>query len=218
VPEQESGDDSGNEEEDEVGLPQVAALEALGALDLADRRRPDHREQHEDGEHVDHQREPALVTEPGEGRVLVDGADHGDHDRGEEDEEAPEDRRVDDAGDQPLEEFALAEDDGGLVLRARAEVVVARRGLAHPDEGYEQSRTTGKEEAGDGERRGERDGSERDVYRPAPARIAPPAAARIAPPAAARIAPPAAARIALPAAARIAPPATIRTAPASARR
>ncbi len=71
---------------------------------------------------------------------------------------------MDDAGDEALKELALAEDDGGLVLRAGGDVAEALGGLAHADEGYEQPRTTGKEEAGDGERRGEREGSDRDVY------------------------------------------------------
>ena len=40
------------------------------------------------------------------------------HDRREEDDEAPEDERVDEAGDEALEELPLAEDDRRLVAHA----------------------------------------------------------------------------------------------------
>jgi hypothetical protein len=96
--------------------------------------------------------------------VLVDRADHGDDDRGEEDEEAPEDGGVDEAGDESLEQLALAEDDGGFVSGALGEIAESRGGLAHPDEIQEELGTTGKEEAGDGERRGESKRSGQDVY------------------------------------------------------
>ena len=84
----------GDHGQDEVGLAEVAALEALRALDLADAERPDHAEQHGHREHVDQQREPALVAEPRQRGVLAHRPDHRDDDRREEDDEAPEDQRV----------------------------------------------------------------------------------------------------------------------------
>ncbi len=79
---------------------------------------------------------------PSHGSVAlpVHRADHRDHDRGEEDEEAPEDRRVDQAGHEPLEQLPLAEHDHGLVLDALRHVVEALDRLAEPHEIHEQLR------------------------------------------------------------------------------
>jgi hypothetical protein len=96
--------------------------------------------------------------------VLVDRADHGDHDRREEDEEAPEDRGVDEARDKTLEELALSEDDHGLVAGAGGDVAAALDGAAGADEVDEELRTTGKEEAARREGGGEDDRSGGDVY------------------------------------------------------
>ena len=52
------------------------------------------------------------------------------------------------------------------LLGALAELAGAVRRLAAFDEVHQQFRTAGEEEAGDGERRGEGDGSDRDVYEP----------------------------------------------------
>ena len=100
VPEQQRRDDPGDHGQDQVGLAEVAALEARGPLELADRHRGEHAGQHEHGEDVHEQREPALVAEPRQRGVAVHRADHRDHDRGEEDEEAPEDRGVHQARDR----------------------------------------------------------------------------------------------------------------------
>ena len=119
--------------------------------------RADHAGQHEHGEDVDEQREPALVAEPRQRRVAVDRPDHRDHDRREEDEEAPEDRRVDQAGDEPLEQLALAEDDLGLVAHPPGHVVEAVRRLAHPHQPDEQLGAAREEEAADRERGSQRE-------------------------------------------------------------
>jgi hypothetical protein len=96
--------------------------------------------------------------------VLVDRPDHRDDDRGEEDEEAPEDRRVDQPRDESLEQLALAEHDHRLVLDAPGHVIEALDRLAEPDERDEQARPAGEQGAADGEQRGERERSGRDVY------------------------------------------------------
>ena len=67
------------------------------------------------------------VAEPRQRRVLRDGADQRHHDRREEDEEAPEDERVDQARDEPLEQLLLAEHDDRLVAHALRHVVEALR-------------------------------------------------------------------------------------------
>jgi hypothetical protein len=104
------------------------------------------------------------MAQPRQRRVLVDGADHRDDDRGEEDQEAPEDRRVDEAGDGALEQLALAEDDDCLVPDPIRNVVEARDGLPEPDEIDEQLGPPGEQRPADGEQRGERERSGRDVY------------------------------------------------------
>ena len=164
VPEQQRRDDPGDQGEDQVGLAQVAALEARRPLDLADRHGADHADQHEHGEHVDHQREPALVPEPRQRGVAANGADHRDHDRGEEDQEAPEDRGVDQARHEALEQLLLAEHDHGLVLDPLRHVVEALDRLAEPHEVHEQLRAAAEQRARHREHRGERERSERDVY------------------------------------------------------
>ena len=69
VPEEEGRDDSGDEREDQVGLAEVAALEALRPPDLADPERRRDADEHEHAEEVDEQREPALALEPAERRT-----------------------------------------------------------------------------------------------------------------------------------------------------
>ena len=104
------------------------------------------------------------MAEPRQRRVLVDGADHRDHDRREEDEEAPEDGGVDEAGHEALKQLPLAEHDHGLVADALRHVVEALDRLAEPDERDEQLRAAVEERAADREERGERERSKRDVY------------------------------------------------------
>jgi hypothetical protein len=98
--------------------------------------------------------------------VLVDGADHRDHDRGEEDEEAPEDRRVDDAGDDALKQLPLAEHDDGLVPDPLGRVAEAVDRLAEPDQIDEQPGPAIEERAADGKERGKRERSGGEVYEP----------------------------------------------------
>ena len=95
--------------------PRWLPSKRAGPLDLADRDGADHAHQHEHGEHVHHQREPALVAEPRQRGVAAHRADHRDHDRGEEHQEAPEDGGVDQPGHEALEQLPLAEHDHGLV-------------------------------------------------------------------------------------------------------
>jgi hypothetical protein len=149
VPQQQRGDDPGDHRQDEVGLAEVAALEALRAHDLADVRRDADADQHERREHVRQQREPALMPQPRERRLAVDDADHRDDDRRQQDHEAPEDERVHEARQEPLEQLLLAEDDHGLLAHPPLHVVVTvDPGLVtHPHETDEQVRPP-REQAG----------------------------------------------------------------------
>ena len=164
VPEQQRRHDPGDHRQNQVGLAEVAALEARRTLDLADDHRSDHPGQHQHREHVHEQREPALVAEPRQGGVAVDRADHRDHDRGEQDEEAPEDGRVDQAGHESLQQLALAEHDLRLVAHARWNFVEALGRLAHPDEVDEQLGAAREQRAAHGEGSGQRQRSGQDRY------------------------------------------------------
>ena len=127
VPEEQRKDDARDQPEDHVRLADVRALEALRPNDGAVHDRGDDADEHEQDEHVDEEREPALRREPRNALVLVDRGDHRHHDRREEHEEAPEDERVHQARHEPLQELALAEHDRRLVPHAPLHVVAAGR-------------------------------------------------------------------------------------------
>ena len=157
VPEQQRQDDAGDPGEDQVGLAEVAALEAARAHDLADVERGRDADQHEHREDVDEQPEPALVPEPRDRRLAVDDADHRDDDRREQDEEAPEDERVHQPGHELLQQLALPEHDDRLLAHARSDRVgaVDPRRLAHPHEPHEQAGPAREDAAEERQRRDE---------------------------------------------------------------
>jgi hypothetical protein len=70
VPQEERRDDARDERENEVGLAEVASLEASGSLHLADPERRYDAGEHEHGEEVDEEGVPALLLEPEERGVL----------------------------------------------------------------------------------------------------------------------------------------------------
>ena len=90
-------------------------------------------------------------AEPRQRLALRDGADQRHHDRREEDEEAPEDERVDQAGAEPLEQLLLPEHDDRLVAHALRDVVEPLHRLAEPDEPGEQERAAAEQRARDAE-------------------------------------------------------------------
>ena len=152
VPDNERDDDPRDQAEDQVGLAAVAALEARGPLHLADPDRRDDAHEHEHREDVHQERKPALVPEPEQRRAAGDHGDHRHHDRGEEDEEAPEDERVHEAGDEPLQELPLAEHEHRPVAGTPRQVVETFDRLPHPDEPGEQQRPAREEPAANRER------------------------------------------------------------------
>jgi hypothetical protein len=172
VPEQERGDDAGDEREDEVGLAEVTALETTRALDLPDRERGHDADQDERDEHVDEELEPALALEPEERRlrrehgVAIDDPDDRQQDGGEEHEEAPEDEGVHEARPEALQELPLAEDDRRLVARAPLEIVEAIDGLPHADEAHEEEHSAPGEPAARHDGRGKGDGRDCGAYCP----------------------------------------------------
>ena len=162
MPEHERRHDPGDQRQDQVGLTEVTALEAGGTLRLADQECAQDTDQDEHGEQVDHEREPALAPEPGQRRVAVDRPDQRDQDRRQEDEKAPEDDRVQRAGDEALEQLPLAEHDLRLCAQALRQVVEALDRLAAADEPPEQPGTPREERARDGEQRRQRERGRED--------------------------------------------------------
>ena len=111
MPEEQRDDDAADQEQDRVGLDDVAAGEPARPLHFADHECRDHAREHEEREDVDEQRVPALAAEPWERGVLVDHADHRDEDGREQHDEAPEDGRMHEARPQSLQKLALSNDD-----------------------------------------------------------------------------------------------------------
>ena len=96
--------------------------------------------------------------EPGGERLLaIDDRDDRHEDRREENEEAPEDERVHEAGAEPLQELALPEHDRRLVPDPHREVRHAADRLARADEPREEEGAPGEERARDRDRDDERD-------------------------------------------------------------
>ena len=75
VPQEERRHDPRDERQDQVGLADVAALEPGRPLHLADHERRDDAGEHEHGEDVHEEREPALASEPRDRRILRDDRD-----------------------------------------------------------------------------------------------------------------------------------------------
>ena len=169
VPEQQRQHDQRDQPEDEVGLAEVAALEPLRPLHLADPERGGDADEHEHDEEVDEECEPALRSEPRQRLALRDRADQRHHDRREQDQEAPEDERVDEAGAEALEQLLLAEHDDRLVAHPLRHVVEALHRLAEPDEPGEQERAAAEQRARDAEDDEEGEGGDGGAHRASPA-------------------------------------------------
>ena len=172
VPEQQRQHDQRDQPEDEIGLTEVAALEPLRPLHLADPERGGDADEDEHDEEVDEECEPALRSEPRQRLALRDRADQRHHDRGEQDEEAPEDERVDEAGAEALEQLPLAENDDRLVAHPLGHVVEPLHRLAEPDEAGEEERPAAEQGARDAEDEQEGEGREGGAHRLQPGRQA----------------------------------------------
>jgi hypothetical protein len=149
--------------QDQVRLAEVAALEPARPHDLADVQRRRHADQRQHAEDV----RQRVVPRPVRRRLRVDDLDHRDEDRREQHDERPEDERVHQARDEPLQQLALADDDDGFgaqPLRHVAGAVDARR-AAHPHEPAQQEHAAGEQRARDGDGGGERERA-RDHERP----------------------------------------------------
>ncbi len=96
-----------------------------------------------------------MLAEPRQSRVLVDHADHRDGDGREQDDEAPEDRGVHEAGEQALQQLALADDDHSLSPCAAWQVVEPLHRLAHAHQPVQEDRTAREQRDRDDKDNGE---------------------------------------------------------------
>ena len=163
VPQEERRHDSGDQCQDEVGLSQVAPLEAARALHLADEERGRDAGEHQYDEEIDEKRVPALALEPAERRsrgerlLPVDDRDDRHEDRREEHQEPPEDECMHEPWDESLQKLALPEDDRRFVPHAGRDVRGATDRLAGANDPCEEERASSEEPACDRGRDDERD-------------------------------------------------------------
>ena len=155
MPAEERRHDQRDEPQDQIRLAEVASLEALGPLHLANEERRHDADEDEHAEDVDEEEEPPLVPEPRQRPVRVDGAEERHQDRREEDDEAPEDERVHEPRPEPLQQLALAEHDRRLGADASPDLAGAARGLPEPNDAVEEVRAAEEQAAGDRERPGQ---------------------------------------------------------------
>src|SRR5918996_1097256 len=89
-------------------------------------------DEHQDREHVLEQPEPAGPPDHRDGEPRVEDLAEGLDDRGQQDQEPPEDEGMHQPRAEALEQLPLAQDDHGLVLDALGEIVQAADGPAQP--------------------------------------------------------------------------------------
>ena len=133
--EQQRGDDQEDHGQDQPGGAGVGAEEPRpAAFPVRVVAQPDHRERADPGEHPDgeqvlqeaeHRPVPDAGDREGPGEQVAVGLD----DREDQDEEAPERRRVRGAGHRPLQQLPLPDHLGQLSLRLPARM---RPGIRHP--------------------------------------------------------------------------------------
>ena len=127
VPEQQRDHDERDQRQDEIGLAEMRSLEPLRPDDLADDGSGHDADEHEHGEGVGEVAVPLRRA-----HVPAGDVDRRQDDRREENDEAPEDERVHQAGDEPLQQLPLAEHDLDLVLDPLLDVGRAVVGLRAP--------------------------------------------------------------------------------------
>ena len=142
-------DDPGDQAEDPVGLHPVRADESLRPLEHADPYGDRDPDEHEPREHVLAQSEPARVTDQREREVGGDRLPERLDDRRQQDQEAPEDERMHDAGEGPLEELPLPQDLTGLARHAAAHVAATVDRSSQADQAREQPSAPGEQARGD---------------------------------------------------------------------
>ena len=147
--------DAEDPHQDEVGLLHVAAHEPLRPLDLADGEGQADADDHQDGEQVLQQPEPPAVADQRQGEVRVHGLAHGLDDRGQKDQEAPEDEGMHQSRQQTLEQLSLAEHHGHFALQPDRHVSRSVHRPAQAHQPVQQAGPAGEESRGRGNERQE---------------------------------------------------------------
>jgi hypothetical protein len=149
----------------------MAPDEALGALEHPDADRERDPDQHAGREDVLDQAHPSRAADQRELEGRVDQLPHDLDDRGEQDQEPPEDQRVHQAGERALEELALREYLGALTSDPAGDVAAAFDRASEAHEPREQACPAGREPARDADQEREDRGSNdhrREHTRPLP--------------------------------------------------
>ena len=112
----------------------MAADEAVGALEQPDADRDRDPDQDAGREHVLDQAQPVGAADQGQLEGRIDQLAHDLEDRGEQDQEPPEDQRVHQAGERALEQLALAEDLDAFTRDPARDVAAPLDRAAEPHE------------------------------------------------------------------------------------
>jgi len=127
----------------------VAPDEAFGTLGDPDADRDPDPDQHPGREHVLDEPQPPRPADQRELEARIDQLARDLHDRRQQDQEAPEDQRVHQPRQRPLEELALPQDLDPLAGHPAGNVAPALDRPAEADEPCEQSCPSSREPAGD---------------------------------------------------------------------
>ncbi len=137
----------------------MAADEAFGALEQPDADRDRDPDQHAGREHVLDQAQPVGAADQRELESRIDQLARDLDDRGQQDQEPPEDERVHQAGERALEELPLAQDLDALTGDPARDVPLALDRAAEPHEPRQQPGSPGGQAPGDHHEHGEEAGT-----------------------------------------------------------
>ena len=157
--EEQREDDPRDQAQDPERVEPVRSDEPLRPLHHADPHGDPDPGQDQRGEHVLEQPQPTRMTDQGEREAGVDRLAERLDDRGQQDEESPEDAGVHHPGQRPLEELALTEHLPGLPRHAATHVTVPVDRPSEVDHPGQQPRPPSEEGARDREGQQQDDGS-----------------------------------------------------------
>jgi hypothetical protein len=126
-------------QQDEVGLLEVAAFEPLVPAELAEEDGHLYSDDHQHGQDVLAQAEPAGSSDERDGEPWPEhDLPEGFHDRGEQDDEPPEDEGVHEPRAETLQELPLPQDHRGLELHPLGEVLQSTLGATEANQAVEE--------------------------------------------------------------------------------
>jgi hypothetical protein len=114
-------------------------------LDLTDGEGHEDADHDQEGEQVLEKPEPSAAADQRQGEIRLHCLPHGFDDRGQKDQEAPEDERVHHPGQEALEQLSLAEHHGHLALQPHRYVPRSIDGPAQTHQPVQQAGPPGEE-------------------------------------------------------------------------